>query len=186
MDVVLVTAEDLDDALLLAGNLREGLWALLRADAVVVREVEGGVEYRLAGLLRRDAVVWRVRRELRLPEPLGVLSAGPRSVAFCGIARPEGLAARLAEAGCGVVEMIKFGDHHAYSMVDMERIVEVARTHGATGFWTTEKDAAKLFGARSAALLERLGTVGPVCVAKLETKFLDEATVLRALEARIS
>jgi tetraacyldisaccharide 4'-kinase len=107
-------------------------------------------------------------------------------MAFCGIARPEGFAAMLAQAGCGVVEMIKFGDHHAYSMVDMERIIAVARAHGATGFWTTEKDAVKLFDARPAALLERLRTVGPVCVAKLETRFVDEAAVLRALEARIS
>jgi tetraacyldisaccharide 4'-kinase len=186
MDVVLVTAEDLEDAPLPAGNLREGLGALRRADAVVVREEEGGVESRLSGLLRPDAVVWKVRRELRLPEPLGVLSAGRRPVAFCGIARPEGFAAMLAEAGCGAVQMIEFGDHHAYSMVDMERIIAVAQAHGATGFWTTEKDAVKLFDARSADLLERLRAVGPVCVAKLGTKFLDEATVLRALEARLS
>ncbi len=42
MDVVLVTAEDLDDALLPAGNLREPLTALGRADVVVVREEEIG------------------------------------------------------------------------------------------------------------------------------------------------
>ncbi len=107
-------------------------------------------------------------------------------MAFCGIARPEGFAAMLAEAGCGVVQMVEFRDHHAYSMVDMERIIAAARAHGATGFWTTEKDAVKLFDSRSAALLERLRTVGPVCVAKLEIKFVDEAAVLRALEARIS
>jgi tetraacyldisaccharide 4'-kinase len=186
IDVVLVTAEDLEDAPLPAGNLREGLMALGRADAVVVREEEGGVESRLSGILWRDAAVWRVRRELRFPEPLGVLSAGMRPLAFCGIARPAGFAAMLAEARCGVVQMVEFGDHHAYSMVDMERIVEVGRRHGATGFWTTEKDAVKLFDARSEALLERLRTVGPVCVARLETRFVDEAAVLRALEARIS
>jgi tetraacyldisaccharide-1-P 4'-kinase len=92
----------------------------------------------------------------------------------------------LAKAGCGVVQMVEFRDHHAYSMVDMERIIAAARGHEATGFWTTEKDAVKVFDARSAALLERLRTVGPVCVAKLETRFVDEAAVLRALEARIS
>ncbi len=186
MDVVLVTAEDLDDALLPAGNLREALGALRRADAVVVREEEDGVESRLRGFLRRDALVWRVRRELRLPEPQGVLSAGSRPVAFCGIARPDGFAAMLAEAGCGVVQMVQFRDHHAYSMGDMEHIIEIARACAATGFWTTEKDAVKVFDVRSSALLERLRTVGPVCVAKLETKFVDEAAVLRALGDRLS
>jgi len=91
----------------------------------------------------------------------------------------------LAEAGCGVKHTIQFDDHHAYSMGDMEHIIEVARACGATGFWTTEKDAVKLFDARSKVSLERLRTVGPVCIAKLETKFVDEAAVLRALEARL-
>ncbi len=40
LDVVLVTAEDLEDALLPAGNRREQLRALRRADVVVVREEE--------------------------------------------------------------------------------------------------------------------------------------------------
>ena len=40
VDVVLVTAEDLEDALLPAGNRREPLAALRRADVVVLREEE--------------------------------------------------------------------------------------------------------------------------------------------------
>jgi tetraacyldisaccharide 4'-kinase len=179
MDVVVVTAEDLKDALLPAGNRREGLGALRRADAVVVREEERAeVELRLRG----DAVVWRVRREMRFPEPLGVLSAGLRPLAFCAIARPEGFALMLANAGCGVVETVAFGDHHGYAMDDVERIVMVARGCGATGFWTTEKDAVKL----SEAMLERLRSIGPVGVVALEVKFMDEADVVRVIEGIIS
>ncbi len=47
LDVVLVTADDMEDVLLPAGNLREPLSALGRADVVVVREeeiVEGAIE----------------------------------------------------------------------------------------------------------------------------------------------
>src|SRR5476649_1680117 len=43
VDVVLVTADDIDDALLPAGNLREPVHALVRADFVAVREEE--IEY---------------------------------------------------------------------------------------------------------------------------------------------
>jgi len=182
MDVVLVTAVDLEDALLPAGNRREPLRALRRADAVVLRaEERERVEARVRGLMRDGAAIWTVRRELRFPHG-GVLCGGPRPVAFCAIARPDGFAAMLAEAGCAVVEMVAFGDHHAYAGADVERLVKVAGEHGATGFVTTEKDAVKLSG----TMLERLHAVGPVGVVGLEAKFVDEADVMRVLEARIA
>jgi tetraacyldisaccharide 4'-kinase len=182
VDVVLVTEEDLEDALLPAGNRREPLAALGRADVVVLREEERErVEARVRGLMREGAVVWSVRRELRLPSPDGAMCAGPRPVAFCGIARPEGFLKMLAEAGCRFVQSVGFGNHRAYGTGDVEQLLQVARAGNATGFLTTEKDAAKL----SEAMLERLRSVGPVCVVTLDAKFLDEADVMREFEARI-
>jgi len=182
MDIVLVTAADLEDALLPAGNLRESPSALCRADAVVLREEEfKHIEPQVLGLLRERTLVWRVRRKLRFPAPLGVLSAGKRPVAFCGIARPESFWAMLAEAGCGVVETIAFGDHHKYQATDVQRLLGAARSCAATGFVTTEKDWVKLSGAMG----DRLNEVGPVCVAALEVKLVDEAEVATALEARL-
>jgi len=182
LDVVLVTAADLEDALLPAGNLRESPSALCRADAVVLREEEfKHIEPQVLGLLRERTLVWRVRRKLRFPAPLGVLSAGKRPVAFCGIARPESFWAMLAEAGCGVVETIAFGDHHKYQATDVQRLLGAARSCAATGFVTTEKDWVKLSGAMG----DRLNEVGPVCVAALEVKLVDEAEVATALEARL-
>ena len=177
MDVVLVTVEDLKDALLPAGNLREGLWALKRADVVVVREDERTrVEPQLRGLLRRDALLWIVRRQLRLPAGDGV-----RWLAFCAIARPEGFREMLDEAGYRVVETISFPDHHAFGMDDIERLMESARRIQATGFVATEKDQVKL----STPMIERLLTIGPVVFAKLEVTFLEEERVVRELEAWI-
>jgi tetraacyldisaccharide 4'-kinase len=126
--------------------------------------------------MRAGAVVWSVRRELRFAAGAAVA----RPLAFCAIARPEEFWAMLAEAGCSMVERLAFGDHHAYSMADMVRMVARSKACGATGFLTTEKDAVKLDG----AMLERLGEVGPVCVAGLEARFADEAGVVRELEAR--
>ena len=112
-----MTAEDLDDTLFPAGNLREGLEALQRADAVVVREDElDDVKARAWELMREGAQMWVVRRWLVFPAPLFVFSAGLRPVAFCAIARPEGFQAMLRESGCGVVDTIAFPDHHAYGM----------------------------------------------------------------------
>jgi tetraacyldisaccharide 4'-kinase len=179
MDVVLVTAEDLDDALLPVGNLREPLEALRRADVVVVRDDEfEAVGKRVWALMREGAQMWAVRRRLRFASPLFVFGAGLKPVAFCAIARPEGFAAMLLEAGCGIVETVAFGDHHRYTEADIARVIEVAKGLSATGFVTTEKDAVKL----SVALRERLEVVGPVMVVALVAEFADADAVVRAIE----
>ena len=110
VDLVLVTAEDFDDVLLPAGNLRERWSALQRADAVVVREDERGVvEQRVRARMKPGALLWSVRREHQLLDPEW---AGKRAVAFCAIARPAGFLSMLAGAGCPVVKAVVFSDHH--------------------------------------------------------------------------
>jgi tetraacyldisaccharide 4'-kinase len=181
-DVVLVTAQDLNDTLMPAGNLRESFGALQRADAVVVREDElEDVKERTWKLMREGAQMWVVRRKLEFPSLLFVFGAGLRPVAFCAIARPEGFQSMLVETGCGVVETIAFDDHHAYGMRDMERILEVARRLNATGFVTTEKDNVKL----TKSMCERLETLGPLMVVGLHAEFADADAVVSALEARL-
>jgi tetraacyldisaccharide 4'-kinase len=71
MDVVLITTEDLGDALLPAGNLREGFSALRRADVIVLREEEfEAVGKRVRTLVGESVAMWMVRRGLRFPAPL--------------------------------------------------------------------------------------------------------------------
>ncbi len=182
LDVVLVTAEDLDDTLLPAGNLREPLTALRRADVVVVRDDEfAAIAKRVWALMREGAQMWTVQRRLHFPVPLFVFGAGLRPLAFCAIARPEGFAAMLAEAGCGVVETIAFADHHRYTMADIERILEVAASVRGSGFVTTEKDAVKL----STAMRDRLAAVGPLMIVALEAEFVDASAVMQALKAKL-
>jgi len=62
----------------------------------------------------------------------------------------------------------------------MDRLVATATERRATGFLTTEKDAVKLSG----PMLQRLQSIGPVCVAALAATFTDESEVVRELEAR--
>jgi tetraacyldisaccharide 4'-kinase len=87
----------------------------------------------------------------------------------------------LKDAGCQLAEIVGFGDHHAYAMVDMVRMVAMAKECGATGFITTEKDAVKL----TDSMMVQLREVGPVCVAGLTARFVDEVDVVRELEARL-
>ncbi len=190
VDIVLVTSEDLEDTLLPAGNLREDLSALQRADVIVVRqnEVEADVDAGAASvnkrvweMLRERGQMWTVRRTLHFPAPLRVFGAGLRPVAFCAIARPEDFAAMLQDAGCGVIETVAFPDHHRYAKADIERVIEIAKGLNGSGFVTTEKDAVKL----TKAMRERLEQQGPLMVVALEAEFADPPAVLRALEAKL-
>jgi len=183
VDIVLITAEDLDDALLPAGNRREPLEALERADVVVIREEErGAVEARVSKLMRAGALLWSVHRRLRFPAPLGVLSAGLRPLAFCAIARPEGFASALQEAGCGIIDAVVFDDHAPYTDREVEDLLVIAKKLKASGFVTTAKDAVKL----SAELRAQLEVVGPVVVVALDAEFVYPERVARELEARLA
>ena len=169
-----------------AGNRREGLAALRRADAVVLREEEQAlVVPRLQGCVRGDAAIWTVRRQIGFPEVdsiAGGAGLAQRQVVFCAIARPANFVQMLREAGVNEPEVVPFADHHAYTLEDMGKLMDVCSRSGARGFITTEKDAVKL----SAAMRARLAAAGPLLVARLECRFVDEAEVTRALEARIS
>ena len=158
--------------------MRCGARILLR-----LREEEiDNIEKKLKPLLREGTLIWTVRRRLRFPEPLLVFGAGLRPVALCAIARPEGFATMLKDAGCGIVDTIFFRDHHAYDMADMDRVVELAKQLKATGFVTTEKDAVKL----TATMRAKLETLGPVMVAALDAEFVFPERVARELEAKVS
>jgi tetraacyldisaccharide 4'-kinase len=182
-ELVLVTEADLADTVLPAGNLREPLAALRRADALAVREEElDVVGDRLRALGATDVPLWTVRRSLRFPAPLGVFGAGLRPLAFCGVARPENFAAMLTGAGCGLVDTVIFDDHHRYVDRDLALLIRVAKQMTATGLVTTEKDAVKL----SAAMRARLeAEVGPLMVVRLEANFVFESPVVRTLENRL-
>jgi len=183
VDVVLVTTDDLDDSLLPAGNLRERPRALSRADVIVVRDRElKRIAPRVLNILHKRVTMWRIRRKLRFPEPLGVLSAGLRPVAFCAIARPMGFAEMLLDTGCGIVDTVAFPDHHAFTASDVEQLLDVAKKRKASGFVTTEKDAVKL----TDAVRAQLESIGPVVVVGLEVEFVDADVVLKDLGERLA
>lgn len=182
-DLVLVTDDDLRDALLPAGNLREPFSALRRAHALAIREEEvGRLTKPLRSLVGREIPLWTVRRTLRFPAPLGVFGAGLRPLAFCGIARPENFAAMLAKSGCGIVDTVLFPDHHRYGERDIVELIRLAKKMGASGFVTTEKDAIKL---NEIAIARLQDEIGPLIVPALDASFVYESPVLRALSSRL-
>lgn len=171
LDIVLLTAEDVADTLLPAGNLREPLASLGRAQFVILRDEEAE---QLTPIVRAhtDAAIWRIRRDLVFEEELA------RPFAFCGIARPENFLAMLTAAGRAPVGHILFPDHHAYTEQDIARIVAAAKAAKADGLYLTEKDAVKL----SQPFHQHLQTVGPVHAPWLRVELHDAHAALKTLE----
>lgn len=144
LDLVLVSPDDL------AGRhgpfgLRESLAALAHADAVIVDGVAPDAPARAA---TAAGTLWvELRRGAGAPVPLEPdrpWAAPERQVlAMAGIAQPQRFADMLSAAGWTVVELIAFGDHHAYDASDLARLRAAAdRTRASV--LTTAKDAVRL------------------------------------------
>lgn len=173
-DIVMLPAADLHDILLPLGRLREPPLSLRRADAVVMpaeaSEQDGAFARKC---MKSPENLWRVRRELETGQPAG------KTVAFCGIARPNQFLSQLKETNINVASSVIFSDHHRYSDRDIERLLKAQAESGADSFITTEKDEVNL-----GKLAERLR---PLKVARLRMtleKDLVTGTILKTLEER--
>ena len=166
LEIALLTREDVNDLLLPAGNLREPLENLRRAQVVVLREEEASqlslAVHHYAPMSRR----WIIRRSLRLEEP-----RPDRAMAFCGVARPLDFFTTLKRAGIPLVSQQAFPDHHAYTAAEITSISERAQQMLCDAVITTEKDAVKL-----------PASMPGMRVAYLDAVFTDPATVWADLQ----
>ena len=129
----------------------------------------------LAEAARRRLPVLTARLALHQPERL----AGRRLLAFAGIGRPAKFAATLTAAGAEVVDLVPFADHRMLDDADAERLLARAGERGLD-LVTTEKDAARLAGATTPALM-RLALA--TRVAAVDLVFDDEAAIGERLTA---
>ncbi len=162
VDILLVTASDLNDRLLPAGNLREPLSALSRASVIAIPEPS--LEARLKSL-GWNGPIWHLRRTMDVPAIVG------RVVAFCGIARPGQFFEGLSSAGLNVASRVAFRDHHRYDTHDLDCLRDAALNIRAAALITTEKDLVRL-GPLAATLALPLHT------AKLRIEIEDESAAI--------
>lgn len=174
VDAVLVSSEDLSDALLPVGNLRERLGALRRATIFAVSADDDQVEAGLRAMGLQQPV-WRFRREMVVPK-----IAGP-AYAFCGIARPEQFFTGLEKAGMKLAAKRAYRDHYAFRASDLRILEQFAdRTGASGGLVTTVKD-----WVRMGALGEKLAQTVPVHTVALRTVLEDKDAVMSLLETRL-
>ena len=148
LDLVLASADDVDQPTFPAGRLRERPAAARLADALVVEASDAAAAGAVAE--RLGVPTWfLLRRSLGSPRPIAGttaragLSAG-RVLAVAGIAAPERFRHALAAAGFEVAGALAFADHHPFTPADVRRIAALAAAHGAGLVLTTEKDAVRL------------------------------------------
>jgi len=164
------------EKLLPAGNLREPLSAMRRADVLAIPAQEAAsLEPSLRGRGRWQGPIWRLQRTMDVPAAEGPV------IAFCGIARPEQFFAGLREAGMQLADSIAFPDHHRYTTRDLDGLRETARAAHAVAFLTTEKDRVRL-GEFGAALNECC----PLETAELRIKVEEDDAAIDWLLGRLS
>jgi tetraacyldisaccharide 4'-kinase len=172
LDILLLSRADLEDRLLPAGNLREGLHAAERADVLAIPADDPALEsdLRARGLTQP---IWRLHRRMEIPPGL----AGSRVLAFCGIARPAQFFAGLEQAGINLAARVAFRDHHRYTARDLRSLASKARAVRATSLLTTEKDAIRL---------QTLDSPLPIVTVPLRTEFENTPAALDWLLSRLN
>ncbi|HOK52977.1 MAG TPA: tetraacyldisaccharide 4'-kinase [Armatimonadota bacterium] len=140
-----------------AGNLREPVSGLSRADAVVITGMEvfdSDKRWDSPTVLSKlpDGVeVFQARRQpvavidcaTNERKPVSVLNGLP-VVAVSGIANPMSFETMLARCGADIRESVRFGDHCAYSTVEVDIVRRAIAETKAEVVITTVKDAVKL------------------------------------------
>ncbi len=110
-----------------------------------------------------------------VPDPAAVAAlAGPRVLAFAGIADADKFFATLREAGVAVAATQSFADHHRFSATEAADLVAKAEQSRLT-LVTTEKDQARMIGDPALATLAARARTLPVTLA------LDKPGSLRDL-----
>jgi len=137
VDILLLDREDWTGYLLPAGNLREPLSAIRRANILAIPGDDPELERELRAW-GWQGPVWRLRRQMSVTAIDGPVAA------FCGIARPAQFFAGLEAAGVHLATRTAFPDHHPYTPKDLNRLVAAARSAGAIALVTTEKDQVRL------------------------------------------
>lgn len=152
--------------LLPRGPLREPLAALSRGDAFIFTRADGAagalpvrLRNRIAGKPSFETVHRPYIAAVICPTsvPPAAPSAGlePPSMAalenrrvflFSGIARGKDFRETIREHGAVIAASLEFGDHHAYSAADLDKIRKAASDSRAEIMITTEKDFARIGG----------------------------------------
>ena len=172
------------------GRLREPLYGIKRADAIIVtradRPFDQGQTQAIIKYYCGDRVpvlyfystITRLRH-LATGEVYEAKDFQGWNVALaCGIGNPHAFADDILQIGINIVSESFFADHYPFTQKDLDRVTQSAQAVGADAIITTEKDAVRL-----EALVP--GNV-PIYAAQLEIQSDDEVRLKSLLLRTVS
>ena len=160
------------------GRLREPLYGLKRADAVIVtrahRPFDQGQVLTVLKLFCGEKVpvmYFHSTLERLRHLPTGEIYearefAGWNAAIMCGIGNPQAFADDVLQIGINIVSESFFADHHCFTQEEIDRVNRAAVEAQANAILVTEKDAVRLQGLR-------FGDI-PIYAAQLEIQGPDE------------
>ena len=172
------------------GRLREPLYGLKRADAVIVTRADRAFdEGQTQAIIKHycgDSVPIMyfysgitALRHLATNEVYEVTNfAGWNVAVACGIGNPQAFSDDILQVGINIVGEKFFRDHHAFTQADLDEITRVAKEAGADAILTTEKDAIRLEGLTHGDI--------PIYAAQLEIQSDDEVKLKSLLLRTVS
>jgi tetraacyldisaccharide 4'-kinase len=156
LDIVVIDATNPwgNGGVLPAGPLREPLRNLKRADAVVLSRTDEtdnleNVLIQIDSLSK--APVWFAKHK---PEHWIDFNKGTTRplcflekkcvVAFCGIGNPDSFRRTLMSMNMEIIGFFPHRDHHWYTIHELQKMSDLARSKGAVALVTTEKDRMRI------------------------------------------
>jgi tetraacyldisaccharide 4'-kinase len=172
------------------GRLREPLYGIKRADAVIItradRPFDQGQTQAIIKFYCGDKVplmyFYSTITKLRHLATAQVFDAadlyGWNVAVACGIGNPHAFAEDILQIGINIVGEHFFADHYSFNQEDLDRITRAAREAGADAIVTTEKDAVRLEGLIPGDI--------PIYAAQLEIQGDDEVRLKSLLLRTVS
>lgn len=160
------------------GRLREPLYAIKRADLVIVTRADkpfdqdqtNAIIKHFCGnkvpVMHAYASITRLRHIETAEMYETNQFTGWNAAVMCGIGNPQAFADDILQVGINIVSENFFPDHHAFMQQDLDRVTHAAQDAGADMIITTEKDAVRLEGLKHGAV--------PVYAAQLEIQSEDD------------
>ena len=187
-NIVVVTAEELlkGDFLLPAGNRREPLSSLQRADLIAITRCAGKEDYERALAVVSDfqkpvvgmRVNVRALRDASTGREIAMQSVmQKKAVLFSGIGNPESFERTVEELGVVILEHKVFQDHYWYDEHDMQVILGDLAGRKAELLLTTEKDFMRL--RRRSGIFSVINL--PVLIVEIEQQVLYGSGIIDSL-----
>jgi tetraacyldisaccharide 4'-kinase len=164
-----------------AGNLREPVQALERADCIVLTRYDQTQRPDIASQIEQaaGAPVLKSRMKTTGIRPLNQepnAASAKAMAAFGAIGNPEAMFEHLRRENFELRHTIAFRDHYQYSQNDIDKICRAAIAAGAESLITTAKDAVKLQSFRFDL---------PCYVLEIEIEIENDETLLALIDQAI-